>query len=379
VKPRRVIVHLIATNFVGGPEKQILQHGLRLSNGTDFDFCLISFIERGRLNELLERAGGQGLAARRLQTSNPFNPRVIIDLVRLLRSVDCSLLMTHGYKSNVVGWIASRKAGLPQVAVSRGWTAESWKIRAYEALDRMALRAMDQVVAVSEGQRQKLLAVGLDPERVRVIHNAINLHDVVQPSRKCLRAEFGLPDNALIVASAGRLSPEKNYSAMIEVARRICAHHEKACFIVFGEGFLRPELERKIAMAGLQGRFLLPGFRSDLPVLLPEVDIFMLPSLTEGLPNVVLEAFANRNPVVATAVGGTPEVVQHDVSGFLTTPDDVAGMVEALGKLIADSELRQRMGHAGYEYVAANFDFDSQTAAYERLYADVLQKSGAGR
>jgi len=182
-----------------------------------------------------------------------------------------------------------------------------------------------------------------------------------------------------VVASAGRLSPEKNYAAMIEAARRVCPRHAQARFVIFGEGFLRPELERRIAEAGLQRRVLLPGFRTDLPALLSEIDVFMLPSFTEGLPNVVLEAYASRKPVVATAVGGTPEVVQDGVSGFLTATDDIDGMVAAVVRLLADPKLRQRMGDAGYRNAEADFGFAAQTVAYERLYAEVLEKRRAGR
>ena len=182
---------------------------------------------------------------------------------------------------------------------------------------------------------------------------------------------MGLPEDALIVASAGRLSPEKNYAAMIEAASETAFHDSGIYFIIFGEGFLRSELEKKIRDAGLTERFLLPGFRKDLQSVLHEIDIFILTSFTEGLPNVVLEAFAACKPVVATRVGGTPEVVQDDVCGFLTGPDEVSVMARHILDLAKDEKLRLQMGKAGYEYVQEHFSFESQTYEYENIYSKI--------
>lgn len=367
-----VIAHLIATNFYGGPEKQIATHALRL-DAERFRFTLFSFIEYERQNELVGIARSQGTSVVELHTGNPFNPRSIRQVADALKQHQVDLLCVHGYKANVIGRLASWLVGIPQISISRGWTAENPRIRFYEKLDRLFLRFTNHIVAVSHGQKKKILQLGISTEKISVIHNAINLENSVKPPEIGLRQQLGLPSDALVIASAGRLSPEKNYATMIEVARQICSSHPQAYFMVFGEGFLRPELAQKIESAGLQGRFLLPGFRKDLQSLLPEIDIFMLPSFTEGLPNVALEAFANKKPIVASAVGGTPEVVQHGVSGFLTTPEDVAGMVAGIQQLIADPGLRGKMGAAGYQYVAEYFDFAAQTAIYEKLYETVLK------
>jgi glycosyltransferase involved in cell wall biosynthesis len=366
------IMHLRASNFVGGPEKQILEHFARL-NPERFTPILGTFVE-GDSDPLGDAAVARGFQAVRMNAKSPLNPASIYHLSDTLKQHKIDILCTHGYKPNILGCLATSFTRIPNIAISRGWTWESPKIRFYEALDRLFLKFSDHVVAVSSGQQEKIRACGVNLDKISVIHNAINLNDAVKKTDSLIRKELGLPDDALIIASAGRLSPEKNYTTMIEVARQVCAKHQQAHFIIFGEGFLRLDLEQKIEMAGLQGRFLLPGFRKDLQSLLPEIDIFMLPSLTEGLPNVALEAFANKKPIVATAVGGTPEVVQHGLSGFLTAPEDVAGMVDSIQQLIADPGLRAQMGMAGYQYVAENFDFAAQTAVYEKLYETVLKE-----
>ncbi|HBG07893.1 MAG: group 1 glycosyl transferase [Geobacteraceae bacterium GWC2_58_44] len=364
------IAHLIATNFYGGPEKQILNHAIRLDKER-FRFVLITFVEKGEPNQLEEMARSNGVEVVQVHVQNPFDPVTIWRILAILRRLDVELICAHGYKSNVIGRLASWLGGVPQIAISRGWTAENRRIRFYEKLDKFFLRLADCVVAVSHGQREKIVALGVPSVKVAVIHNAIDLVGIPAPGLRGLRRELGLPDDAIVITSAGRLSPEKNYAAMIEASRELIKGNPRVYFVIFGEGFLRGELERKIESAGLSGRFLLPGFRSDLQQVMHEVDIFMLPSFTEGLPNVVLEAFAARKPVVATRVGGTPEVVQEGTSGFLTRPDQPELMASHLSALVADHGLREGMGHAGYAYIEEHFDFAAQTAAYERLYTDL--------
>lgn len=363
------VMHLRACNFVGGPEKQILEHFARL-DPQRFRPILGTYVD-GTADPLGDAAAALGFGVIRMHSLSPLNPSSIYQLSATLKQHRVDILCTHGYKPNILGCLAARLARIPTIAISRGWTWESPKIRIYEALDRLFLRFADHVVAVSAGQQQKIIASGVRPDKVSVIHNAINLEKTAVSSATGLRQQLGLPADARIIASAGRLSPEKNYATMIEVALQICSSHPQVYFMVFGEGFLRPELEQKIESTGLQGRFLLPGFRKDLQSLLPHIDIFMLPSFTEGLPNVALEAFANKKPIVASAVGGTPEVVQHGVSGFLTTPEDVAGMVAGIQQLITNPGLRDQMGMAGYQYVADHFGFEAQTRCYEKLYLRV--------
>lgn len=365
------VMHLRASNFVGGPEKQILEHFSRI-DPQQFRVVLGSYVE-GNDDPLGDAAVTLGFQVVRIPSLSPLNPFSIYQLSSTLKQHNIELICTHGYKPNILGCLAAKAAGVPSIAISRGWTWENPKIRLYEKLDRLFLRFTDHIVAVSHGQKDKILTYGIRPDKVSVIHNAINLQNTATKPEPPLRQQLGLSNDALLIVSAGRLSPEKNYAAMIEAARQVCGRHPQAYFMVFGEGFLRPDLEQKIDASGLRGRFLLPGFRNDLQSLLPEIDIFMLPSFTEGLPNVALEAFANKKPIVASAVGGTPEVVENGVSGFLTTPEDVSTMVTSIQKLLDDPGLRNQMGTAGYHFVEDNFGFPAQTAAYEELYTRLYQ------
>lgn len=371
IKPT-AIAHLIATNFYGGPEKQIVTHALRLDKDR-FRFVLISFIDNGAPNELVEIARERGVEVIEVHVRNAFDPRTIVKIAAILRNNKIDLLCAHGYKANVIGRLASWFTGIPQIAVSRGWTAENKRIRIYEKLDRWFLQFANHIVAVSEGQKAKIVSYGISYANISVIHNAIDLA-MFPDSGTQIRTELGIPNDGVVVASAGRLSPEKNQLGMIEVAKRVVNRNANVYFVIFGEGFLRKELEKSIREAGLESRFFLPGFRIDLQALYHDIDIFMLPSFTEGLPNVALEAFAAKKPIIASLVGGNPEVVQDEVSGYLTSPDDFSAMEARIIKLAADKSLRSKMGEAGQRFVEDRFAFEAQTRCYEQLYERIVTR-----
>ena len=361
------VAHLIGTNFFGGPERQILNHALRVQvYGVTPQ--IISFGEQGKSNKLLRRAADKGIASRELGLRSAFHPGAVTELVEFMKTLETDILVGHGYKGNIVGRLATWSAGIPFLAVSRGWTAESRRIRFYEVLDRLFLRLADAVVAVSEGQRRKILACGVRPDKVWVIHNAIDLEAYPGPAEKSARDELGIPLNAILVTTAGRLSPEKHHLGLVEAARLVLAKMPDVYFVVFGEGVLRTELEIAVADAGIGHRFFLPGFRSDVRSVLHETDIFVLPSHTEGLPNVILEAFACRKPVVATNVGGTPEVVLHGDNGLLVQPNDMEELAASLMALCASAGMRQSLGEKGYRLVKEQFRYDHQTKLYINIY-----------
>lgn len=363
---RRCVAHLLASNFFGGPEKQLVEHAQRIAR-RNFEPQIISFLEGNETNQLLDRAQKLGIGTHSLLTTGPFDLTLIGKVFDILKSEQVDLLCVHGYKANVIGRIASWRAGIPLVAISRGWTGEDFKVRTYEWLDRLFLKFANHIIAVSVKQKEKIAHLGIPIENVTVIHNCINVEGRVEPSSS-IRTELGIATNSILVISAGRLSPEKNYGGMIDAAKIVTEENRNVYFSIFGEGILRAALEEKIASTGLSDRFFLPGFNTGMQVVLSEIDIFVLPSFTEGLPNVILEAFAAGKPVVATAVGGTPEVVEDGVSGFLTDPQKPEYMAECILRLARDPALRKDMGKRGLESVKKNYTFEHQTDQYEQVY-----------
>jgi glycosyltransferase involved in cell wall biosynthesis/acetyltransferase-like isoleucine patch superfamily enzyme len=375
----KVIIHLTSSTFLGGPERQML--GLAAQLAADCRTVFLSFAEGGRCQALLDRATEEGFEARALENDTPRLRAAIRELTATLQHLRPALLCCHGYKAILLGRIAARRAGTPVAAVSRGWTYENLKVRAYEALERVSLRWMDRVVCVSEGQAAKVRRAGVPGERVVVIPNAIRPERFGAPDPSYRSALLGLfaDPPARVVGAAGRLSPEKGFSVLVEAAASVARSDASVGFVVFGEGPLREVLQREIAAWGLEGRFVLAGFRDDLDAYMPCFDLLALPSYTEGLPNVVLEAFAAGVPVVATAVGGVPEVVENGVSGLLVPPGDPPALARAIRDVLRTEEGRRLMGARGRDRVVKAFTFQAQGERYLELCAELAAPQLTGQ
>jgi glycosyltransferase involved in cell wall biosynthesis len=269
--------------------------------------------------------------------------------------------------------LAARRIGIPVIAVSRGWTGETFRVRLYDALDRRVLGTMDKVVCVSGAQADKVRRAGVAASKVVVIRNAIRLERFQRTTRNDRsRLQTLFPTRPRwIVGAAGRLSPEKGFTFLVDAAAEVLTNMPTAGFVLFGDGSLRASLEQQIEAQRLQGRFILAGFHSDLDTYLPHMDVLVLPSLTEGLPNVVLESLAAGVPVVATDVGGTGEVVKDGVDGYLVPPGDPGAIAGKISDLLADNWLRQWMGANGRERMWEHFSFKAQAAEYRRLFTQL--------
>jgi glycosyltransferase involved in cell wall biosynthesis len=366
------IVHLTASPFFGGPERQML--GLARSLPRSERTMFLSFPERGRCWPFLDEARRHGFDADALEHNTPHIAAAARELARRLRETHADVLCCHGYKSDIIGVLAARQRGLPIVAVARGWTSASWRVRFYEWLDRLTLPRMDAVVCVSEAQARQVAKTGVRAERLHVIRNAIRMERFVPAlasARDQLQSLFARP-RSLLIGAAGRLSPEKGFDIFVEAAASVVRACPDAGFVLFGDGPLREAIARQVARLGLADHFVLAGFRDDLDRLLPGFDLTVLPSYTEGLPNVVLESFAAGVPVVATAVGGTPEVIEDSVSGYLVPSGQPGLLAERMLTLFGSAALRARMGLCGQRQVREHFTFEAQARQYQTLFKTLV-------
>jgi glycosyltransferase involved in cell wall biosynthesis len=367
-----LVAHLTSSGFFGGPERQMLGLARSLPAATHSAFLL--FAEGTRHEPFLEQLRGCGLEAVVLERNTPRLGAMIAEVAGWLRRRRAAALCCHGYKAGLVGLAAARLSGAAAVAVSHGFTAATLKVRAYEALDRACLRRMDRVVCVSAAQAARVRAAGVAAERVVVIRNAIDPEPFAHPEaadRARLAALLARPYRR-VVGAAGRLSPEKGFGVLVAAAARVARAEPDVAFVLFGDGPLRGALARQIAAAGLEGRFVLAGFHADVVRFMPHWDLAVLPSFTEGLPNVVLEAYAAGTPVVASAVGGVPEIVTDGRDGYLVPPGDPAALARRiLAVLQAPPEAGRAMGRRGRARICSQFTFAAQARQYQELFAEL--------
>jgi glycosyltransferase involved in cell wall biosynthesis len=369
-----VIVHLFASPFLGGPERQFL--GLVRSHSEAYRSVLLSFAESGSSRPFVDEARRLGFEAHTLQWNHPRLRAAASEIAGHLRRVGASVLCCHGYKPDIVGWWAARQVGIPVIAVAHGWTGATFKVRLNEAVDRFVMRRMDAVVCVSEGQAVKVRRSGVRPERSVVIRNAIDPapFQSPDPTDRVLLEAFFAKRPTKIVGAVGRLSPEKGFDQLIAAAEIVLRQEPDVGFVLFGDGPLRQALDEQLTRLKLGANVVLAGFRRDVARFFPHFDVFTLPSYTEGLPNVVLEAFAAGVPVVATAVGGTPEVIEDGVSGYLVPPRDPAALAERILELLGHDHLRKEMGARARLRVAEHFTFEAHSRQYELLFEKLVRR-----
>jgi len=353
----QVVCHLIASNFSGGPEKQIVDHCCRL-DPERWRGVVASFKENRSRVEVVDRARGRGLPGFLIDTRSQFSPAAVWHLRKLLRHNKVSLLITHGYKANLVGYLATARSPIPQVPYVRGYTGESWRIRRYEEIDRQLLRRFKRILCVSEGTRQRLVSHGIRAESISVVHNAVDCPDGI--SAADLREDFAIPEEATILVAAGRLSPEKGHCYLIDAIASLPDLAPPPHLILLGAGREETSLRRQALSRGLSERVHFAGFRRGILPYLAGADLVVNPSLSEGFPNVLLEALSVGTPVVATNVGGVSEIIKEDLTGWLVPPAEPLVLAEAIRKALGSLPDAKLMAERGRRLVSESFTFELQ-------------------
>jgi glycosyltransferase involved in cell wall biosynthesis len=231
------------------------------------------------------------------------------------------------------------------------------------------------MVAVSEQLRCWLIDdVGIPARKVRLLKNGVDAKSFVRrPDREALRRAAGYAPSDVVVGTVGRLDPVKNQVALIEVLSMLAPHFPQLRVLIAGDGPARPQLKREITERGLTATAALLGHRDDIPDVLNLLDIFVLPSLGEGMCNTVLEAMATTLPVIATRVGGNPEMVADGTTGCLVPVQDTLALASALRTYLNDPQCRCQHGAAGRRLVEDEFSVVSMVERYVQLYTDEME------
>jgi glycosyltransferase involved in cell wall biosynthesis len=274
--------------------------------------------------------------------------------------------------------LAARLAGIPIVVTHHA-------ARPPKSFDRWARRPLlslvDEFVAVSRANRaDQIRYMGLPPERVTTVHNGIPVPSELpdrQAAHDRLTDALGLPHDTKIVGAVGRLSEQKGLSLLLDAAARILPQVPGLRVVLAGDGPLRGQLEAQVTRLGIAQAVRFLGFRRDTPELLAAFDVLAMPSLFEGLPLVLVEAFAAACPTVATAVDGIPEVVDDEVNGLLVPSGDVGRLATSLVRVLEDKELAARLGAAARAKAVTHFRTERMARETTALYAKLRGKKRA--
>jgi glycosyltransferase involved in cell wall biosynthesis len=309
-------------------------------------------------------------------------------LARMMRVERPTILHTHTAKAGAVGRAAALLAGRsrPPIIVHtfhghvlRGYFGRFWT-GFFRQLEKLLARITDALVAVSPEVRDELVALGVAPEsKFRVIRLGIELDTRVSSDRKA-RAEtrrvMGIPDERFVVGWIGRMTAVKRTDVVLNAFRALRDEGVDAVLCMVGDGPDRVAVEELAGELGIVRHCLFPGYQEEVGPFFAAFDVFVLPSGNEGTPVTAIEALASGCPVVATSVGGVPDVVDDGVDGFLVEPGTVDGLASRLGELARDTELRTRMGAAGRERMQTRYSVDRLIDDMDRLYRELLERKG---
>lgn len=359
------VVHLVIGGEIAGGQLV----GLRLARAArdaDHDVSFVS-PSSGAFVELARR---DGFGVDIVPLGRALDPRAIARLRRLLADERVDVLHTHTHFSlNVAGRIAARVARARVIAhmhIENVFRTGALGRLAQIAVDNRTARLCTWIVAVSDATRTALVAQGYPPDRTITVHNGIEARDAAEP------AALAPAPPGPVLLEVGRLCDVKGQRELIAALPRLAC--TDVTLLLAGEdieagGAYRSALERQARQLGVADRVRFLGRRDDVPALLAASDALVLPSSVEGLPLVVLEAMAAGRPVVATAVGGTPEAVVDGETGLLVPPGDVDALAEAVDSLLAAPERARRLGEAGRRRVRERFDADAAAQRILGLYA----------
>jgi succinoglycan biosynthesis protein ExoA len=363
------VLHLVASNFVGGPEKQILRHAIDVRD-VGIEVYVGSFRDQPERAEILNEAEQSGLPTYECKSSWKFDLRAVRDLAAFLKRERIQLLCTHGFKANIIGGLSKIIAVVPQIAFCRGWTGETLRVRVYEFVERRALLFADQIVCVSAAQAKILGRTSRLRARITVVHNAASgpVCLASESQRATHKAQLGFPRNALLIGTVGRLSIEKGQRYLVAAAVELLSEFRDVRIVILGEGRERANLEAQIERLGVGKIVQLQGFIKDIGPWFKAFDVLANCSLTEGIPNVILEALAAGTPVVATAVGGVPELIKDQETGLLVPPADPTALAGGLATVLRSPQLRSKFSQAGQMWVRTRFSSAHQQEALLAIY-----------
>lgn len=306
---------------------------------------------------------------------------IVAELVRHFQQHHVDIVHTHRYNDTTLATVAAVLAGRPRVVRTvhglrepmTGWSG--LRFRAYEQLERLALRwRADAIIAVSHDIAARLAGDGYESDVIRQIHNCIDATTHASQPRHVMRRELGLPESAIAIGTAGRLTPVKGHSALLRIARLALQQRKDLVWVIAGDGPLRDQLRAQAARLGISAQCRFVGARADVHDVIAALDVFVLPSLHEGIPMALLEAMTLGVPVVAHSVGGVPEMIDHGITGVLVESGNEPSFADACLALASRPEERRRLAMHAQATVASRFSAQRSHDALLAVYRDVVAR-----
>lgn len=366
------ILHLISSGGLFGAERVAVE--LSKSLKKTYHCEPILGVIRNVYNpheEILEEAINNGIAYTVFSCRSQLDLKLVFSIREFIKKNRIDVIHCHGYKSNFYGLLAS-KGKVPSVTTNHNWLTTHWKLKTYCFLDSLWIRFFDRIVAVSNEVKKDMLRYKIPEAKIRVVDNGIALERFAKlVETNIMKNQLGFDEKIRIIGTIGSLKIEKGHIYLLEAARQILDIVRDLRFLIIGDGPLRKALEEKSEKLGIEKQVIFMGQRKDIPELLVAMDIFVLPSIKEGLPIALLEAMAARRPVIATRVGAIAKVIENKDIGILVEPKNTNELRDAIMNLLSDPGRMDRLAREGFRRVCTDFSSDEMGKNYLKLYNEL--------
>ena len=386
-QPVRVL-HIITRLIVGGAQENTLLSVEGLDRLEEYEVVLVTGVDNGPEGDLLERARRTTRLVIVPELGRSINPlsdvAAFFKLYRLIRRGRYHIVHTHSSKAGVLGRLAARLAGTPIVVHTLHSLVfhdyQPWLVnRLWWAVKKLCAPLTDHFISVSSVISQKAIAAGIArPEKFTTIYSGMELDwfldSKVDPA--AVRREFGIPADAPVVGKIARLFSLKGHDQLLDAAPEVVRRHPDVRFFLIGDGLLYEHLRSRAREAGILDNFVFAGLipRERIPEMIAVMDVVVHTSLREGLARVLPQALAMGKPCVSFDIDGAPEVVIPGETGYLVRPGDARGLADAISELLANPQLRARMGESGRRRVDPAFRAETMVEQIGLVYQSLLSR-----
>lgn len=370
------LLAMIEASTVTGPAKNLVEFCRNArSKLYSVEASIVTFNRAGSTGQdpFIEAVREAGVSSDVIDERYRFDLGVLPQLREAVARRSPDIIQTHNVKSHFLVWLSGLWRERPWVAFHHGYTTTNLKMRAYNQLDRLSLKHASRVVTVSEAFARDLQGLGVARNRISVLHNSIDVSraaDINDGEVRDLRMRLKIADDERVVLAVGRMSREKGHAdliAALDHLRRLYPEMRVRTVIV-GSGPEQPRIESAIDSFGLCGQVIFAGQVPDVRPFYGMADVLALPSHSEGSPNVLLEAMAAGLPVVATNVGGVPEIVTDNETGLLVEASDARGLARAIGNILVETELARGLACRARRHVGEHHSPESRLARLLEIY-----------
>jgi len=370
------ILHLISSSGMLGAERVLLEIA-EYSKRAGLEVGIGVFQNSQNPNlELAEVARRQGFNVQIFPCNGRFDKKTIGKIKDYIDKEGVQILHSHNYKSNFYARRALSNNNIRWVVTNHGRRFGP-KLLIYNLLDGFVIRHADRVIAVSKEIVRKMKLVGINSKKICLIKNGVNLDRYREKiASKSIRDSWGIKKDVPVIGTVGALTKEKGHVYLLNAAPRVIRIIPEAIFLFVGDGRERASLEKIVLHLGIKDSVIFAGMRKNVPEILSIFNVFVLPSLNEGLPMALLEAQAAQIPVVATSVGAIPDVLQDGVTGILIPPKEPQAIAEAVIMILSDKQLASGMAQKGFDRVRDNFSSEQMGDKYLSIYKELIEGTG---